>query len=135
MYRTIYCILSTPPFWYSCPMFSLVSKHSFLFHVSPLVRQPWYIKDSPHSHRSSPEEDSSRSRNTEINPLGCLQLKVKYLPRGTRTTATMDKPATLRKRHSSLPLTAEACQHLSAPHSTLGYALCFMLTPPPCSPR
>ena len=35
------------------------------FHVSSPVRQPWYIKGSPHCHQSSAEEDSPLSRNNE----------------------------------------------------------------------
>ena len=44
-------------------------------------------KDSPHSHQSSPEEDSSRSQNIEIKPLGSLLLKCS--PR-TRTAHSND---------------------------------------------
>ena len=40
----MYCTSSTFPHSYSCPMFTLVSKHIFLFVVSPTVRQPCYIK-------------------------------------------------------------------------------------------
>ena len=64
-----------------------VSKHSSLLSCIICCQTAMVYKDSPHSHQSSPEEDSSRSRNIEtkslFKPLGCLLLKC--LPRTARS--------------------------------------------------
>ena len=76
-------------------------------HVSSPVRQPWYIKDSPHSHQSSPEEDSSLSQNIEIKATSLSTVKVSTMERGP-IAVTMDTLATSQKHPTSLLLTTEA---------------------------
>ena len=89
-------------------MYSLVSKLSFLFSCIISCQTAMVYKDSPHSHQSSPEEDSFHSQNIEIKPLGRLLLKC--LPR-TWTTRSNDGHASyFGKRPASSPLNAEGRQ-------------------------
>ena len=60
-----------------------VSKHSFLFHVSSLIRQPWY-KDSTCSHLLTKTHPAVEII-IEIKPLGCLLLKCLLRTRTTRS--------------------------------------------------
>ena len=111
-------------FWYSCPMFSLYQSIPSFFHVSSLVRQPWYIKDSPpHNHQSSPEEDSSLSWNIEIKATSLSMVKSVYY--GTRTSRSDNGHASYFKE----------APHMLAPHnwSSTSLLLASRASPALCS--
>ena len=96
-----YCISSTLPFWYSCPMLSQYQSILPSFHASSVVRQPWYIKTHliVTSHllkKTHPEVEILRL--SLFKPLGCLLLKC--------LSRNVDLPQQRRTRH----LTAEARQ-------------------------
>ena len=83
---------------------STVSKHSFLFHVSSLFRQPWYKK------KKNLQSPVNRRRNIEINVYlsnSAVWCKSVYCERGP-PAVTM--PSTLWMRPASSLLIAEACQ-------------------------
>ena len=106
-------------------MFSLYQSIPSYFHASSLVRRPWYTKDSPHSHQSSPEEDSSLSRNIEIKATSLSTIKSAYY--GTWTSRSDDGHASYFKEapHFFAPCNWSSTSLLLA--SRASPALCSML--------